>query len=142
LQHSEFETQQPSDKAPFAMDSPDVLPQTQPARPEIEEPQSVSISASAESELPFLSDRMAIASEKFRLLAFRLRQAQERSSFKKLLVTSAAVQDGKSLVSANLAGTLAAWEKQRVLLIEGDLRQPRLGQIFGALHLAGLSDWM
>jgi len=142
LQHSELETQQPSDRAPFIMESGDLSPQTQPARPELEQARSVPISVSAESDLPFLSDRMAIASEKFRLLAFRLRQAQERSGFKKLLVTSAAVQDGKSLISANLAGTLAAWEKQRVLLIEGDLRQPRLGHIFGMQDFVGLSDWM
>ena len=78
LQHSELETQQPSDRAPFIMESGDLSPQTQPARPELEQARSVPISVSAESDLPFLSDRMAIASEKFRLLAFRLRQAQER----------------------------------------------------------------
>lgn len=153
LQHSEAEAQQPSPKPQLetvAVESlkpqfEDVavesLPEIEPAVPQLEQVRSLRISANAESDLPFFADPTAIAFEKFRLLAFRLRQAQERSHFKRVLVTSSVVQDGKSLVSANLAVTLAERENQKVLLIEGDLRLPRLGQIFGLGRLAGLADW-
>ena len=146
LQQSEAEVQQPFPQQP----SPKVkvesvplerMPEIEPAVPQLEQVRSLGISPNAESDLPFFADPNAIAFEKFRLLAFRLRQAQERSHFKRVLVTSSVVQDGKSLVSANLAVTLAEREKQKVLLIEGDLRLPRLGQIFGLGRLAGLADW-
>jgi capsular exopolysaccharide synthesis family protein len=96
----------------------------------------------AESELPTMTEESDIAAEKFRLLSLRLLQAQERREFKRLLVTSSAVQDGKSFITANLCFTLAAREKKRVLMIEGDLRRPRLTQIYGLGELKGLSDWV
>jgi capsular exopolysaccharide synthesis family protein len=146
LQHSETEvqpafSQQPSPKAQVEAVALEPMPEIEAAVPQLEHVRSLRISPDAESDLPFFADPTAIAFEKFRLLAFRLRQAQERSHFKRVLVTSSVVQDGKSLVSANLAVTLAEREKQKVLLIEGDLRLPRLGQIFGVGRLAGLADW-
>jgi capsular exopolysaccharide synthesis family protein len=58
-----------------------------------------------------------------------------------VLITSSIPEEGKSLVSANLAGVLAR-RKQRVLLIEGDLRRPVLAQQFGLGRLAGLGEWL
>jgi capsular exopolysaccharide synthesis family protein len=60
---------------------------------------------------------------------------------KKILVTSTIPEEGKSLVSANVAGVLAR-RKQRVLLIEGDMRRPVLAQQFGLGRLAGLAEWL
>jgi capsular exopolysaccharide synthesis family protein len=60
---------------------------------------------------------------------------------KKLLITSTIPEEGKSLVSANLAGVLAR-RKQKVLLLEGDLRRPILTQQFGLGTLAGLGEWL
>ena len=142
LQHSEVETQQPSPKAPFDIAPSASLPEIEPKPSQLEQVSTIPISSASQGDLPLFADPTAIASEKFRLLAFRVRQAQERSGFKKVLVTSSVVQDGKSLVSANLAFTLAAREKQKVLLIEGDLRQPRLAQIFGVGRLAGIGEWV
>jgi len=94
------------------------------------------------ADLPVYTEENGVAAEKFRLLAFKLQQLQERAPFKRVLVTSSVVQDGKSLISANLALAMAAREKCDVLLIGGDLRQPRLEEIFGIGHLSGLADWM
>ncbi len=63
------------------------------------------------------------------------------AQLKKVLVTSTIPEEGKSLVSANLAGVLAR-RKQKVLLIEGDLRRPTLAQQFGLGRLAGLAEWL
>ena len=60
---------------------------------------------------------------------------------KKVLVTSTIPEEGKSLVSANLAGVLAR-RKERVLLIEGDLRRPTLADQLGLGRLAGLAAWL
>jgi capsular exopolysaccharide synthesis family protein len=47
-----------------------------------------------------------------------------------LTVTSPGEGDGKTLTSLNLALTLTRGEERRVLLIEGDLWRPRLGEYF------------
>ena len=109
--------------------------------PNLSQAKQLRLELGKESELIALTDAYSMAAEKFRLLALRIRHIQEKRPLRKLLVTSSVVQDGKSLISANLAYTMAVRESQKVLLIEGDLRQPRLGQIFHQPRLAGLSEW-
>jgi capsular exopolysaccharide synthesis family protein len=101
----------------------------------------LNISVPASSRLVFLTAPDSLAAEKFRFLGVRLRQLQQSRSLKRVLITSTIPEEGKSLVSANLAGVLAR-RKQRVLLIEGDLRRPSLAQQFGLGHLAGLGEWL
>ena len=93
------------------------------------------------SRLVYFTEPDSLAAEKFRFLGVRLRQLQQSRTLKKVLVTSTIPEEGKSLVSANLAGVLAQ-RKQRVLLIEGDLRRPVLAQQFGLGRLAGLCEWL
>jgi succinoglycan biosynthesis transport protein ExoP len=56
-----------------------------------------------------------------------------------LLVTSAGPQEGKTTVAANLGITMAA-SGLRVLLVDTDLRRPRLHKAFGISNLEGLSS--
>jgi capsular exopolysaccharide synthesis family protein len=102
---------------------------------------SLNVSVTPDSRLVFFTDPDSLAAEKFRFLGVRLRQIQQNRPLKKVLVTSSIPEEGKSLVSANLAGVLAR-RKQRVLLIEGDLRRPTLSQLFGLGRLAGLGEWL
>jgi len=99
------------------------------------------VSVTPSSRLVFFSEPDSLAAEKFRFLGVRLRQLRQNRQLKKVLVTSTIPEEGKSLVSANLAGVLAQ-RKQRVLLIEGDLRRPVLAQQFGLGRLAGLGEWL
>lgn len=82
-----------------------------------------------------------LAAEKFRFLATRLRHLQQKRSVKRMVVTSSVVGEGKSMVAANLACALAMG-KQQVLLIEGDLRRPSLGDALGLRELPGLSQML
>ncbi|MEW5947587.1 MAG: polysaccharide biosynthesis tyrosine autokinase [bacterium] len=70
------------------------------------------------------------ASESFRGLRNRMRYLLSERGTKTLLVTSAAVEEGKSVVALNMAITLAQFG-QRVLLVDGDLRRPTLHKYFG-----------
>jgi polysaccharide biosynthesis transport protein len=54
------------------------------------------------------------------------------------VISSPAAQEGKTSVSSNLAIALAQ-ANQRVLLIDGDLRRPRLHEIFETDNAVGLS---
>jgi polysaccharide biosynthesis transport protein len=56
-----------------------------------------------------------------------------------ILVTSPRPKAGKTTTVANLGISLAEIG-QRVLLIDGDLRRPRLGKLFGLQFATGLSD--
>ena len=60
---------------------------------------------------------------------------------RKCLLQARSRKKGKSLVSANLAGVLAR-RKERVLLIEGDMRRPTLADQLGLGRLAGLAEWL
>src|SRR5205823_4141397 len=109
---------------------------------EVEQFPAVRISPPAESRLVALTDKEGLAAEKFRFLAVRLRQLQQSRSLKKLLVTSTIPEEGKSMISANLALSLARKKRQRILLVEGELRRPTLYQSFGLRSLPGVSEWL
>ena len=98
------------------------------------------VAPSPESRLVSLVDRRSLGAEKFRLLAVRLREMQQAKGLKRILITSTIAEEGKSVISANLAITLARRHQQRVLLIEGDLRRPTLLKQFGLCGLPGLSE--
>jgi polysaccharide biosynthesis transport protein len=65
--------------------------------------------------------------------------APELSSAHTLLVTSSEAGEGKTVIAANLAVSLARLN-QRVLLIDADLRRPRLHEMFGEENGPGLTD--
>lgn len=93
------------------------------------------------SRLVFMSAPDSLAVEKLRFLAVRLREMRQMRPLKRVLITSTIPEEGKSLVAANLAGVLAR-KKEKILLIEGDMRRPVLAQQFGLGRLAGLAEWL
>jgi capsular exopolysaccharide synthesis family protein len=102
----------------------------------------VSVTPSSESRLVALPDSESPASEAFHLLGVRLRHMRRLRPLKKVLVTSTIPQEGKSVVAANLACTLALRTQQKVLLLEGDVRRPTQSKIFGLSRLAGICEWL
>ena len=95
---------------------------------------------SEEKRLACVTAPTGLAAEKFRLLATRLKNMQHDRPLKRVLITSSICEEGKSMVSANLAITLARHGLQKVLLIDGDLRKPVLAEKFGFPRLAGLHE--
>lgn len=59
-----------------------------------------------------------------------------------ILVTSASAGEGKSLVSANLAASIAQGLRESALLVDADLRHGRLHRFFGMKSSPGLSDYL
>ncbi len=88
-----------------------------------------------------LSDERSLGAEKMRVLSTRLRHLRHPRRFTKVLVSSCVKGEGKSVVSANLAITLAKNASHRTLLIDGDLRQPGLTLMFNGEKYPGIGDW-
>lgn len=72
------------------------------------------------------SRRESFEAEQFRRLRHRLEDLAARRQTKVIAVTSATSGEGKTLTSINLAGALAQSRGSRVLLMDADLRRPRL----------------
>ena len=94
-----------------------------------------------ESRVVTLTEGNSLGAEKFRLLRSRLRNLRERRQLQKLVVTSAVPNEGKTLVAMNLAVCLAKHTDEKILLLEGDLRKPMLGEHLGIKALPGVGQW-
>ncbi len=87
-------------------------------------------------------DDGARGTEEFRTLRSRLYHLREKMPLKKVLVTSALPKEGKSFTSSNLAQVMVRQHGRRVLLIDADLRAPRLHMMLGTTSDPGLSDYL
>ena len=77
--------------------------------------------------------------ETFRTLRTNLEFASVDKSLKTILITSPGASEGKTTVATNLAAVMAQANK-RVILLEGDLRRPRVHRALGMSNQIGLSD--
>ena len=97
---------------------------------------------SGNSRLVALNGAQGSEMETFRLLAARLRHLQAQTQLKLLHLSSSVENEGKSVISANLALTLAR-SMEKVLLIEGDLRRPCFNRLLGLNNgRHGLVDYL
>jgi len=80
--------------------------------------------------------------EQFRTLRSRLYQLRNSQPLRALLVTSAIPGEGKTFVAHNLAQAIVRQSERRALLIDADLRRPRLHLALGAPAAPGLADYL
>ena len=71
----------------------------------------------------------ASAEEEFRKLRTNLRHVQVSAGKRVFVICSPARREGRSTVAINLARVMAL-SGQRVVLVEGDLREPVMGEVF------------
>lgn len=90
----------------------------------------------------FNADEQTRGTEEFRTLRTRLYQMRENQPLKKVLVTSSLAREGKSFVAANLAQALVRQHGRRALLIDADLRGPRLHLALGTSASPGMSEYL
>jgi capsular exopolysaccharide synthesis family protein len=77
--------------------------------------------------------------EAFKTVRTNVLFSSAEAGLRTVVVTSAGPGEGKSIVAANLAIALAQ-AGQRVLLIDADMRRPRVHEIFGTDQEPGLSN--
>ena len=84
----------------------------------------------------------SIPSESIRALRTRVQFSKLRKEeLKTILVTSPAPQEGKSTIALNLAGSFAH-SNRKTLLIDADLRKPRLHSVFKIEKEPGLVNYL
>ena len=94
--------------------------------------------SSAGRPIPTFDPRSQI-SEVFRTIRTNLTFSAAGKDMRSILITSAGVGEGKSMVSIHLAVSLARGGK-RVLLVDADMRRPRLHRAFELAGEDGLSS--
>jgi protein-tyrosine kinase len=87
-------------------------------------------------------DSGKIVGERFRTLRSRLYQIAGARTLRRLLITSSLPAEGKTFVATNLVRSIIRQADRRVLLIDADLRAPRLHTALGAPSAPGLSDYL
>jgi protein-tyrosine kinase len=80
--------------------------------------------------------------EEFRALRTRLYQLRGTMPLKVVLIASALPGEGKTFISANLAQIMVRQRGRRALLIDGDLRIPRLHKEFETAVSPGLTEYL
>lgn len=93
------------------------------------------------SELITKYDPKSPISEVFRLLRTNIQYINKDEKSTAIMLTSTAPANGKTFVTANLAITLAQANK-RVILVDSDIRKPRLHKVFELENTMGLSDYL
>jgi capsular exopolysaccharide synthesis family protein len=78
------------------------------------------------------------AVDQYRKLAAALQSMQRERRIRIVMIASANDGEGKTLTATNLALTLS--ESSRVLLVDADLRHPRIHQIFQVSAFPGLNE--
>ena len=76
----------------------------------------------------------------YKILRTQVLQRMQERNWNALAVTSPGRGEGKTVTAINLAISLAMEVDKTVLLVDADLRQPRLHTFFGIDHGPGLSD--
>jgi len=78
--------------------------------------------------------------ESYRRLYKKVSYFQQEKNVKSIGVTSAAVGDGKTLTSINLALAVAEDSQNRVVLVDCDFRRPKVAGYLGITDRRGLAD--
>lgn len=102
------------------------------------------VTTNGQNEFEFIVAKRpdSIPSEAFRALRTRIQFTRvDANSFKTLLITSSAPSEGKTMISGNLAGSMAQAGK-KTIIVDCDLRKPRMHNFFKTNRFPGVVDYL
>lgn len=76
----------------------------------------------------------------FRRLYSKLKNIYAGQDIKNILITSATMNEGKSTTAALLACTIARYRETKTIIVDCDLRRPKVHQLFGLAKEDGVAD--
>jgi succinoglycan biosynthesis transport protein ExoP len=119
-----------------------VIPAAEPARKQLT-PMQTMFAASKQLEGPETasgnSDNSSLIADSFRSVVASILLAGAKWRHPVMVVTSANPEEGKTTTVTNLGATLANMNR-KVLLVDGDIRSPRLHHIFNLDNAVGLTN--
>lgn len=95
-----------------------------------------------DEKLVVFSEPSSSLAENFRLLRSQILYPPSGKPYKKILVVSTMPGSGKTFVCANLAISIAQGLDQHALLVDCDLRRPRLSSMFNCKTARGLVNYL
>jgi polysaccharide biosynthesis transport protein len=103
----------------------------------------VPVMESAEENIEeiIMKEPQNVIAESYKTLRTAIMLSSANRPPKNILITSMGPEEGKTVTSVNLSLTIAR-SGYSVLLIDGDLRKPRVHTIFGLNNLSGLSTFL
>jgi capsular exopolysaccharide synthesis family protein len=81
-------------------------------------------------------------SDAYKVLRTRVLQCMRENKWNSLAVTSPTGGNGKTVTAINLAISISKEVNQTVLLVDLDLRNPKIGKYFSTEELPGISDYL
>ena len=78
----------------------------------------------------------------YRLLRTRVLRRMRQNNWKSLGITSAGKNDGKTLTAVNLAISIAMKHNHTIVIVDTDLRNPSINNLFGFNPKYGLLDYL
>jgi len=100
----------------------------------------VSVEATLDPILVAALEPLSAAAEQYRALRSRITQAENGTALRVIQITSPGKNEGKTVTALNLALTMAQEFQRRVLVVDADLRQPRVHDFLGLAPGPGLVD--
>jgi capsular exopolysaccharide synthesis family protein len=125
-------------KAPLLAVIPDLQPYIDKEH-EGEETVTVQDDHEVSTSLVSLLNTISPAAEAFRRLESNILHSNPDTDFKSLLVTSTTKGEGKTTIAANLAVIMAEADKN-VIVVDTDLRRPKLHEMFGLSRTPGVME--
>jgi capsular exopolysaccharide synthesis family protein len=119
--------QEPVEDLPLSEAAAETIAPVTPATPEL-------------PQVLVTGTRRKDAVEQYRKLAATLHQAQSTRGTRVVVCTSAAVAEGKTVTACNVALTLSQSYQRRVLLIDADMRRPKVHNLFNLSNKEGLYE--
>ena len=107
-----------------------------------ESPQTLTEDIVFDDKIVSFFESYSLAAEQFRRIKVNIILRDAESEFKTILVTSAMSGEGKSLISINLAFSIAEEYESHALLVDCDLRNPSFSRWFGFQNRIGVSDYL
>ncbi len=84
----------------------------------------------------------AVAAEAFKMLRAKILTKNAASRPRSIMITSPQPMDGKTMVSANLAISIAKGINEYVVLVDCDLRRPSLHKLLGLEPAQGIREYL
>ena len=91
------------------------------------------------NQLILAQDSFSPVTEAYRKLRTQIQSLASQQPMKTLVLTSAAIGEGKSITAANLA-IITAQAGLKTVIVDADMRRPTQHQIFNTKNRGGLSD--